>query len=231
MTLAGAVCAAAGVILLLVAPSGTRAGWWSYRVAFGLLAASLVLALGAIVLLVAGARRGSSVLTGTGIAVSVLVLAVPARFLLSAIGTPPIHDISTDLTDPPTVEALVTRRGPGTNPVRPADAARIERQQRAYPDIQPLLLARPVSETFDRALAAAHEAGWQVVASDPVLGLIEAMDTTRWFGFTDDIGVRVRETPSGSRVDVRSVSRVGVGDAGANARRIRTYLYRIDAGA
>ena len=71
--------------------------------------------------------------------------------------------------------------------------------------------------------------GWQIVAADASAGRLEASDTTFWFGFTDDIVVRARETAGGTEVDVRSVSRVGVGDLGANARRIRVFLERLAA--
>jgi uncharacterized protein (DUF1499 family) len=66
--------------------------------------------------------------------------------------------------------------------------------------------------------------GWELVASDSAAGRIEATATTPWFGFKDDVVVRVRPDGSGSRIDVRSVSRVGKSDVGANAKRIRTYL-------
>jgi len=66
--------------------------------------------------------------------------------------------------------------------------------------------------------------GGELVASDPVAGRIEATDTTFWFGFKDDIVVRVAPAPGGSRVDVRSTSRVGLSDVGTNAARIRKYL-------
>jgi uncharacterized protein (DUF1499 family) len=80
---------------------------------------------------------------------------------------------------------------------------------------------------FPRALAAAHEMGWQVVASEPGEGRIEASATTFWFGFVDDVVVRITPSGSGSRIDVRSVSRVGRSDVGANAKRISTYLTRL----
>jgi len=65
--------------------------------------------------------------------------------------------------------------------------------------------------------------GWRVVSSAPAEGRLEASDTTRWFGFTDDIVVRVTAAPNGSRIDVRSASRVGRSDLGVNARRIRAF--------
>jgi uncharacterized protein (DUF1499 family) len=70
--------------------------------------------------------------------------------------------------------------------------------------------------------------GWEIVASDAPAGRIEATDTTTWFGFKDDIIVRVRpEASGGSRVDVRSVSRLGESDVGANAKRVRKYLAKL----
>jgi hypothetical protein len=86
---------------------------------------------------------------------------------------------------------------------------------------------RALDQAFDRALAAAQEAGWRIVTADKGSGRIEATDTTRWFGFQDDIAVRLTPWGAGTRVDVRSVSRVGRSDAGTNARRIRRYLDRL----
>jgi len=80
------------------------------------------------------------------------------------------------------------------------------------------------ADAFKRALQAARDMGWEVVAADAAAGRIEATDTTFWFGFKDDVVIRVEADGTGSRVDVRSVSRVGVGDVGANAKRIRAYL-------
>jgi uncharacterized protein (DUF1499 family) len=82
---------------------------------------------------------------------------------------------------------------------------------------------------FDRALSVARKLGWVVVAAVPAEGRIEATDTTRWFGFKDDVVVRVAPAAGGSRVDVRSVSRVGRSDLGTNARRIRAFLRELRA--
>src|SRR6266496_6138656 len=77
---------------------------------------------------------------------------------------------------------------------------------------------------FVRVQAAARRMGWLIVAAAPAEGRLEASDTTRWFGFTDDIVVRVTAAPTGSRIDVRSASRVGRSDLGVNAKRIRAFL-------
>jgi uncharacterized protein (DUF1499 family) len=94
----------------------------------------------------------------------------------------------------------------------------------AYPDIEPLILTMPPETAFNRALGIARDRGWDIVGTDPHDGRIEATATTFWFGFRDDVVVRVSPAPGGSRVDVRSVSRVGRGDAGTNANRVRLFL-------
>ena len=129
-----------------------------------------------------------------------------AALVVTAVGvfrSPVINDISTD-----------------------SDEATAE-QRRAYPDIQPLVLPMPPPAAFDRALAVAMGLGWDIVKRDPAGGRIDAVDTTFWFGFKDDIVVRVREADGGSRIDVRSKSRVGRGDVGTNARRVRAFLTRV----
>ena len=90
-----------------------------------------------------------------------------------------------------------------------------------------LVLAGPVEATYSKALAAAEAMGWEIAKSDPKAGRIETVATTFWFGFKDDVVVRVTPAGSGSRVDVRSKSRVGRGDSGTNARRIQAYFERL----
>jgi uncharacterized protein (DUF1499 family) len=227
MNSAGLICALAAAALLVAGPYGVRAGWWSYLAGFGLLALSLLLAVAAIVLLLASARRAAPTMTLAGLAIALAVILVPVGFAWAARGAPAIHDISTDLSDPPRFDAVLALRGSGANPVAPPDERRISRQRDAYPDVQPLVLPVPPGEAFSRALRAAHTLGWEVIATDPHRGHLEAVDTTRWFGFKDDVVVRILDAPAGTRIDVRSVSRVGVGDAGTNARRIRAFLREI----
>lgn len=83
-------------------------------------------------------------------------------------------------------------------------------------------------EAFSRARAAAQDMGWEIASADPAAGRIEAVATTLWFGFKDDVTVRVAPQDAGSRIEVRSKSRVGRGDAGTNARRVRAYLKRLE---
>ena len=104
-----------------------------------------------------------------------------------------------------------------------------EQQRRAYPDIVPLSLALQPSAAFGRALETAQRMGWTIVNADDTAGRIEASDRSRWFGFIDDIVIRVTPSGSASRIDVRSASRVGRSDFGVNAARIETYLSALRA--
>ena len=106
---------------------------------------------------------------------------------------------------------------------------KIAQQQKAgYPDIQPLIVNDPPERAFERALAAARGMDWEIVAAVPAEGRIEATATTRWFRFKDDIIVRVKPEGAGSRIDVRSKSRIGRSDLGTNAKRIRAYIAKLN---
>ncbi len=120
----------------------------------------------------------------------------------------------------------VARRLAGADDL-PRQPKRRQSSKARYPDIRPLELAMPPDAAFARALDAAKSFGWEIDATDAASGRIEATATTPWFGFRDDVVIRVTPTPSGSRIDVRSLSRVGKGDVGANAKRIRAYLAKL----
>jgi uncharacterized protein (DUF1499 family) len=152
---------------------------------------------------------------------------VPWMFLQRAKRVPPIHDITTDPKDPPQFVAVLPLRKDALNsPVYGGDSV-AAKQEAGYPDIKPLSIAMPPGQAFDRALSAANAMGWTIVAADSTAGRIEATATTSWFGFKDDVVVRIRGENSGSRVDVRSESRVGGSDLGMNAARVRAYLARL----
>jgi len=141
---------------------------------------------------------------------------------------PPIHDISTDLEHPPQFVAVLPLRAGAPNPAVYGGPEVAAAQREGYPDLHSLVVHLAPGAAFARALASARAMGWTMVAADSAAGRIEATATTRWFGFKDDVVIRVEPDPAGSRVDVRSVSRVGQSDVGTNARRIRTYLARLE---
>jgi uncharacterized protein (DUF1499 family) len=149
---------------------------------------------------------------------------MPSSIIVSGRGTPPIHDITTDTQDPPAFVAILPLRAGAANPPEYGGSSVAEQQRRAYADIQPVMISATPAQAFQRALSAATKLGWSVVARDESAGRIEAVDTTFWFGFKDDVVIRVRGATEGSRVDIRSKSRVGVGDVGTNARRIRAFM-------
>jgi uncharacterized protein (DUF1499 family) len=130
-----------------------------------------------------------------------------------------IHNISTDLETPPQFIAAIKERGSNSNPLDySGDIASIQRQ--FFPDVAPINSDKSQQQAFEHAISTAKNLGWRVYASDAAQGRIEAVDTTLWFGFKDDIVIRIQGLENGSRVDLRSVSRVGRSDLGANAKRI-----------
>ncbi len=224
LTVLAVLAALAALVLLLLAGPGTRMGWWDFRTGLSMLrwvawAGIAGMVLGVLGLLAGGARAAAAI----AVLVALGAFAVPWEFQRRARAVPPIHDITTDPSDPPRFVALLAQRVGALNPAEYGGAELAAAQQRAYPDIKPIALSDPPSAAFARALGAARSLGWAIAASDPASGRIEATDTTRWFGFKDDVVIRVRAEGPGSRVDVRSVSRVGRSDVGANAARIRRF--------
>lgn len=202
--------------------------------AFGVLKWAVYGALATFVLAIVGmiiaARRRAAMSTAlTAMLMSLAAIGSIGALAWKASRVPAIHDITTDTVQPPPFLAILRLREGALNPVEYGGPDVAAKQQKAFPDIVPLPLNVPPDRAFDRALAAARTMGWELVASDPANGRIEATDTTFWFGFKDDVVIRVTPQPNGSRVDVRSLSRVGGGDIGANAARIRRYLKTLNA--
>lgn len=173
--------------------------------------------------------RKARLLAGLAFILGLVAFAIPYQWQRSARGVPAIHDITTDLENPPAFEAVVPLRADAVNSLeRPPELVRQQRE--GYPEIEPLTLPVPREQAFDKALAVAQSEGWQIVTADKSTGRIEATATTRWFAFKDDVVVRLTPWGGGTRIDVRSVSRIGRSDAGTNARRIRRYLDALRAG-
>ena len=233
VVLLGAGLAITAALVLLAAPLGYRFGVFSLQLALQtLLRWGAYLAIGAAVVSLIGliitlarpkeTRRGIT-LAAVSLVIAAALIAIPGRFRMGP-PAPPIHDITTDTQDPPQYVAVLPLRANAPNTTEYGGERVSAQQRQAYPDLQPAMLNVPPPQAFERALAAVHEMGWDLVDADATAGRIEATDTTFWFGFKDDVVIRVRPADGGSRVDVRSLSRVGVGDAGTNAKRIRAYL-------
>lgn len=219
----------AGVLMLVSSGLGTRFGVWHYRTGLTMLRYAAYVGLAALVLCIVAALLTRSQSYGRWVLMLSLIASaatfgVPYSLMRAARRVPPIHDITTDTADPPAFVAIVPLRATATNAAEYAGDSIAALQRSAYPDIQPRTLALSPLDAFDRAVIAAQAMGWEIVAGDSPSGRLEATATTTWFGFKDDVVVRIRAAGSGSIVDVRSVSRVGRSDVGANAARIRSYF-------
>jgi uncharacterized protein (DUF1499 family) len=213
---------------------GTRFGLWDWITGFTILrvAAYAALGIGALAIVAMliprlGAR--GTVNAVAAVIISLGVLAIPLRWMQLAKTLPVITDVTSDIGNPPPFVAILPLRAGAPVPSAHPGAAVAQAQRAAYPDIAPLVLSIPPNDAFVKAANVARMAGWEIVAADSVAGRIEAVATTPWFGFKDDVVVRITATPTGSRIDVRSVSRVGQSDLGTNAERIRTYLAKVAA--
>ena len=227
------VVAAIAAAMLLVAGPGTRLGAWNFGTGFMLMRWALYIGLGAavvalVLLLIPKARAGKAWVLALALALGLVAALPPLALRSKAASVPPIHDISTDTNDPPGFLALLAERKASPNGVDYGGAKIAAQQAEAYPDVQPRILAMPPAQAHARALAAARAMGWEIAAADSGTGRIEATATTAWFGFKDDVVVRVRPHGDGSRLDIRSISRVGRSDLGANAARIREYLSKLN---
>lgn len=207
---------------------GVRYGLWGFQIALSLLAgaaltAAILLALAGVGLLSALRRQQRRAATQGMLVILFLVapVAMVFHFGLKASQVPVLYDISTTWVNPPPISAA---RPEGANPLQSADTNQAL-QKEFYPDVVTLTVAASPSEVLQRIEQVAQELGWEVTSVDGNTGIVEATDTSFWFGFVDDVTVRARATTEGTTViDVRSVSRVGKSDLGKNAERIRSFI-------
>lgn len=227
--------AVGGAMTAALSGLGSRWGWWEFGTGFVFLKWAVYAGIAAILLALVGlllgykaGRRRGLVWAGAGLVIALAVVLAPLNWLRTASQVPPIHDITTDTQNPPQFVAVLPLRKNTRNSAQYGGPEVAALQAKAYPHIVPILLSIPPGQAFQHALSAAREMGWFIVDENPSEGRIEATATTRWFGFKDDVVIRITPAEQGSRVDVRSVSRVGVSDLGTNARRIEAYLKRLN---
>ena len=237
---AALISAVVALLLLPLGALGSRAELWSFLTGFmflggGALLATIGVVVGIVGLILARKANRAADRPGlyAGIVISVMVLAFLMAQFNTANSVPPIHNISTDILDPPTFDRVVLLRE-GSNPLD-YDASKLvelpgeqvsygELQRAAYPDVLTYESSVAPEQALDVAVLVLEAMGLEIVDTNPAEGRVEATATTFWFGFKDDMVVRIRPTPGGSLVDVRSVSRVGQSDLGANAARIMWFL-------
>ena len=212
-----------------------RAGVVEYEVAYITLGAALAVALIATLLALAAlVVIWNEGLRGLGRAISAFliglaVLAWPMFEIVRSSTLPAISDITTDASDPPRFLAVASARPSGANPVAyPGEAAAI-RQRDAYPGVRPLELEANPDEVFNIALSIVERRGWRVLDSVTPRGgqregRIEAVALTVLMGFREDVSIRIRSVGGIVKIDMRSASRYGTHDFGANARRIENFF-------
>ncbi len=192
---------------------------WSVLLALGLFVVSMVITFW---------KRRSSPALAKSARLAAWIAMVPilgmAALKFGADGVPPIHNISTDIDNPPAFDVITTVRSAEHNPLAYNSAELGPVQSQAYPAVKTLSSSLDKPAAVERAAALAKDLGWEVVNVNAEAGIVEATDTTKLWGFKDDIVVRVTESESGSLIDLRSVSRIGISDLGANAKRISTFL-------
>jgi uncharacterized protein (DUF1499 family) len=211
---------------------GTRLGWWNFREGFKILnwaayfgIAGLAVSLGGAIFTRPGSGRPGFPLAVAGIVLGALAFGVPGNWYRVAKQVPRIHDITTDTENPPVFVSVLPLRKDAPNSAEYGGPEIAAKQRAAYPDIRPVEVGVRPMLVYESALDIARRMGWQIVDGNPPEGRIEATATTRWFGFKDDVVIRiVPAAGSGSRLDIRSVSRVGISDVGTNACRIRAFL-------
>jgi uncharacterized protein (DUF1499 family) len=231
-----AVALAVGAALVAMASGfGYRMGFWALSTGFTTLRyaayagiAAMVLSAVALFVTRPGSGKRGFPIALAALLVGAAVMFIPWQQRVTARSVPPIHDITTDTENPPQFVAIAPLRANAPNPVEYAGEEIARQQRAAYPDIRPLILDIPADQAFQRATEAVRARGWRLVEADAAEGRIEATDRTRWFGFYDDVVIRLTPMNGRTIVDVRSKSRVGRGDVGTNAKRVRAYLAELD---
>jgi len=200
---------------------------------------ALLLAFAAFVVIWVEGLRGIGAAL-SAMAISLALLAYPAYLGIKAYRLPWIYDITTDPIDPPRYEALARLRGRDANPTTYPGLYSADQQRIAYPDIGPLGTNASPQAAYDAALAVVNKRKdsfaapyWRLIDARPPLpgrreGRIEAIVYSSVMGLRDDIVIRVRAEGDGTRIDVRSSSRYGSFDFGANAARVRRLMNDIE---
>jgi uncharacterized protein (DUF1499 family) len=233
LAMAGLIIAVSCAAAAIFSGIGYRLGLWHFRTGFAILQWAFWGALAAALISLAGLIVGRNTRPGVlfmgllGLLIAAVTAYIPWSYKRTVSSVPYIHDITTDVRNPPEFVAARTLRKEGDHPVS-YDGPEVGAQQiEAYPDLAPLITKAPREQVFDVAKSTLASMGLEITDASSADGRLEAVDTTLLYGFKDDMVVRIQESPQGTRVDVRSKSRVGRSDLGVNAKRIRTFLTKL----
>lgn len=214
-------------MMVVVAGPIYKFGLFDLSVSFALLKYGLYVAVGAVLLLVIQVIFKRQTITVLSVVISVVcvvvALGIPMAMRNKASSVPPIHDITTDVNNPPQFTATAPLRKDAPNPVTYQGEEISKQQLTAYPDLKSVTIDADIQTVYQAAEQVITDLGWQRVPG-ALPNMLEATDSTFWFGFKDDVVIRLTEQEGGTVVDVRSKSRVGLSDLGVNAARIQTFL-------
>ena len=219
----------AGIGLAVISIVLFRLGLIGHLAALGGLALMGLLALLALALAIIGLITGSggdrraNQTALIALLVSLFIAYGPLTMARKLDSVPLINDISTDLVNPPVFITVPNIRAANDNKLT-LDSERLAKQQAFYTSLTGLDSALSPQAAFGRALDLTNARGWDVVTAKPADGHIEATATSVIFGFKDDIVIRIAPKNSGSKIDMRSASRLGRSDLGVNAARIEAFL-------
>ena len=149
-------------------------------------------------------------------------------FFVTPVRYPPIHDITTNVVNPPEFVFLDDNRPGAKNTLVYGGEDVAKQQLKAFPEIKPIISTLSPDKAYEKALNIASSMGWEIVNMDSTLYHFESTARTRFFNFADDVVVQVVKIDNGSRVDIRSVSRIGRSDRGVNAQRILAFTEQFE---
>ena len=220
-------------IIAALAVLGYRFGIMNYQVALIILLGGAAMGMMAVLsgiisifsIITSDSKVSGIFLALTGLILGLAVVAPVFLTIQAGYKVPRIHDITTDLQNPPKFTTIRTLRTAAHNPLDrevPANLAKL--QQAGYPNLGSLQIDSNPNQVFEEAVALVKARGWEAVDISAKNGTIEATDTTKIMGFKDDVVIRVTEKENKTIVDIRSASRIGISDMGTNAARIKAFL-------
>ncbi|MFY0683128.1 MAG: DUF1499 domain-containing protein [Balneola sp.] len=232
----GMVVSLIGALVVVLAGYAYQWGWWGIRFGFQIIpwgtgAAVLGGVIAAIGVIKHKSKSTPQIIIGsTGILIAIIALAnLGYWYNERSQGYPPIHDISTNVENPPKFVAIAPLRKDASNPTPYSGEETASQQKEFYSGLEPLTLSLSYDDAFKIAVTATEKMPWEIVDINKDEGRIEAFHKLAWFGFIDDVVIRVDTTATGSIVDIRSKSRIGRGDLGVNAKRIKSFKKKFNS--
>ena len=214
------------ILLLFAAPLGTRFGFYSFFKAFMLLRICVFVGLATIIVALVSMIfiRNYIGFTVLGLLLGLIAAGIILNNFRIGKSLPRINDITTDIKNPPLYVAIIPLRKNAMNKIEYGGPEYAKKQEAGYPDIKTIYSKLNKEDAFLKAFSIAKSLGWEMIADNLDAGRIEAVATSFWYGFKDDIVIRIQAEKNGSKIDIRSKSRVGRGDFGVNAKRIRKFI-------